>query len=121
HRHGAVNPKPPRFIAAGGDHPPVRSAPDQHRLSHQAAVLQPFYGHKEGVQIKMCHATIHSYDTINVNHLASKIANKKDVAEVFCRHDLGKFINHRFKTFNKLERAPPKMSTQKMVESHFPS
>src|SRR5690606_25376064 len=84
HRHGAVNPKPPRFIAAGGDHTSVRPAPDQHRLSHQAAVLQPFHGHKKGIQIKMYHTTFHkAIDTINVILLTSNITNKKDAAEEF--------------------------------------
>ena len=48
-----MNTKFAGFIAAGGHHPPIGGAPDQHRFVIELGVDQPFTGDKEGVQIQV--------------------------------------------------------------------
>ena len=53
HRHGRMNAKLPRLIAAARHHPPVGRTPDDHRLTHQIRPYKPLYRHEEGVEVEV--------------------------------------------------------------------
>ena len=53
HGHGGVYAKFPCFVAARGDDTSVTCPSNEDRLSLEAVVKKPLYGHKKGIQIQV--------------------------------------------------------------------